>query len=132
MSSEDTFDLVAAGLRGDGADLLSSVEVLAAKLEQALPGQTRVQRQGGGLLGRGRKRVRQVLVELGAGGGGVRYQLAVEHDRVQGFRERQVGGIAIKREPLGAGEWVAALTDELRVEAERSAEARAALDRLLL
>jgi hypothetical protein len=132
VSSEDTFDLVAAGLRSDGADLLSAVEVLAAKLEQALPGRTRVERRGGGLLGRGEKRVRQVLVELGAASAGVRYQLAVEHDRVEGFRERQVGGIAIKREPLGAGEWIAALTEELRAETERSSEARAALDRLLL
>ncbi len=128
MSTEDSFDLAAAGLRGDGADLSSSVEALAAKLEQALPGRARVQRQGGGLLGRGKKRVREVLVEPGAN----RYQLAVDGERVEGFRERQVGGIAIKREALDPSQWLAALTEDLRTEAERSEQARMALDRLLL
>lgn len=128
MSSEDSFDLAASGLRGDGAELSSSVEILAAKLEQALPGRARVERRGGGLLGRGHKRVREVLVELGSN----RYQLAVDGERVEGFRERQVGGISIKREPLDPSQWLAALTADLRVEAERSEQARAALERLLL
>jgi len=127
VSEEDTFDLAAAGLRGDGAELASSVEVLARKLEQALPSVTRVERGGGGLLGRGEKRVRRVRVELG----GNCYQLEVQGSRVEGFRERQVGGIAIKREPLDPNAWIAALTADLRAEAERSAQARAALEELL-
>ncbi|MGA2321936.1 MAG: hypothetical protein ABSG95_14575 [Solirubrobacteraceae bacterium] len=127
MSSEETFDLAAAGLRGDGAELARSVEVLAGKLEQALPGRARVERHGAGLLGRGEKRVRALRVELGSS----RYELSVDRDRVQGFRERQVGGIAIKREPLRAEAWIAALTADLRSEAQSSAEARAALERLL-
>jgi len=86
-----------------------------------------VQRRGGGMLGRGEKHVRQVRVELGA----TTYQLTVDGDRVEGFRERQVGGISIKREPLAPDEWVAALTLQLREEAQRSAEARDALERLL-
>jgi hypothetical protein len=130
MINEETFDLAAAGLRGDGAELAISVEVLATKLEQALPGRAHVERHGSGLLGRGDKHVRQVLVELG-GTGGIRYQLAVDGDRVEGFRERQVGGISIKREPLTPDAWIAALTADLRVEAERSADAREALERLL-
>ncbi len=124
---DDSFDLAAAGLRGDGAELAISLEVLAAKLEQALPGQARVERRGGGLLGRGEKRVRAVRVELGTAA----YLLGVEDGRLEGFRERQVGGIAIKRESLGPDEWVAALTADLRTEAERSAHARAALEELL-
>jgi hypothetical protein len=127
MPTEQDFDLSAAGLRADGTDLRISIEVLAEKLEQSLPGRARVERRGGGLLGRGPKRVREVRVELG----GSCYQLAVVGDRVEGFREHQVGGISIKREPLGPDEWVAALTADLRTEAERSAEARAALARLL-
>ncbi len=127
MSAEEDFDLSAAGLRADGTDLRISVEVLASKLEQSLPGRTRVERRGGGLLGRGEKRVRQVQIELGA----CSYQLAVADGRVEGFRERKVGGISIKREPLGPEEWVAALTQELREEAQRSAEARTALERLV-
>jgi len=127
VSEQDVFDLAAAGLRGDGGDLRVSVEVLASKLEQALPGQARVERRGGGLLGRGEKRVRAVRVELGTAA----YLLGIEGGRVEGFRERQVGGISIKRESLSPDEWIAALTADLRAEAERSAHARAALEGLL-
>ncbi len=127
VSEEDVFDLAAAGLRGDGTDLRISVEALASKLEQALPGQARVERRGGGLLGRGEKRVRAVRVELGSSA----YLLSVESGRLEGARERQVGGIAIKRETLNPDEWIAELTADLRAEAERSAHARAALEGLL-
>jgi hypothetical protein len=121
------FDLSAAGLRADGTDLRISVEVLASKLESSLPGRTRVERHGGGLLGRGGKRVRKLKVNLGE----CVFQLAIEGERVEGSRERIVGGISIKREPLAPDEWVAALTAELSEEAQRSAEARTALEGLL-
>jgi hypothetical protein len=121
------FDLAAAGLRTDGNDLRVSLEVLAAKLEESLPGRTHVDRRGGGLLRRGEPHVRGVRVELG----GTRYQLAVAGDRVDCFREREVGGISIKRESLDPEAWVAALAGDLRSEAERSADAQAALARLL-
>jgi hypothetical protein len=130
VGAEETFDLSAAGLRADGADLRISVEVLASKLESSLPGRTRVERRGGGLLGRGEKHVRQIQVDLGSDSG-TRYELSIDGDRVEGFRERKSGGIAIKREPLDPNAWIAALTEELRAEAERSAEARAALEGLV-
>jgi len=130
MPTDETFDLSAAGLRADGTDLRISVEVLAAKLESSLPGRTRVERRGGGLLGRGEKHVRQIQVDLGSGNG-TRYELSIDGDRVEGFRERKSGGIAIKREPLDPDAWIAALTEELQAEAERSAEARAALEGLV-
>jgi len=126
-AEQDDFDLAAAGLRLDGADLAMSVQVLAAKLEQALPGQARVERRGGGLFGRGEKRVQRVHVEVGS----CAYELAVDGARVQGSRVRQSGGIAIKRESLDPDAWIAALTADLHVEAERSAQARAALEKLL-
>jgi hypothetical protein len=127
MSSEDTFDLSAAGLRADGTDLRISLEVLASKLEASLPGRTHVERRGGGLLGRGSKHVRRLHVELG----GCAYELSVDDGRVEGFRERQVGGISIKREPLAPDAWVAALTQDLQSEAQRNAEARTALEGLV-
>jgi hypothetical protein len=130
MTSEESFDLSAAGLRADGTDLRISVEVLAAKLESTLPGRTRVERHGGGLLGRGEKHVRQIRVELGADSGTC-YQLTIDGDRVEGFRERKSGGISIKREPLDPDQWVTALTAELQSEAQRSSEARAALEGLV-
>jgi hypothetical protein len=127
MPTDETFDLSAAGLRADGTDLRISVEVLASKLEDSLPGRTRVERRGGGLLGRGEKHVHRLQVELG----GCAYELNVEDGRVEGFRQRQVGGISIKREPLEPDAWVAALTAELQAEAQRSTEARAALEGLV-
>jgi len=130
VGTEETFDLSAAGLRANGTDLRISIEVLAAKLETSLPARTRVERRGGGLLGRGQKQVRQIQVDLGTDSG-TRYQLVVEGDRIEGFRERQSGGISIKREPLNPDEWVAALTADLQDEAQRSAEARAALEGLI-
>jgi hypothetical protein len=130
MSADETFDLSAAGLRADGTDLRISVEVLASKLESSLPGRTRVERHGGGLLGRGEKHVRSIQVELGADSG-TSYQLTIHGDRVAGFRERKSGGISIKREPLSPDEWIAALTEELQSEAQRSAEARTALEGLV-
>jgi len=125
--TDDDFDLAAAGLRVDGADVAGSTEVLASKLEHALPGRVSVRRSGGGLLGKGPKRVREVRVELGT----CQYELLVDGDRVQGVRGRQSGGIAIKRETLDPGSWLAALTADLQEEAQRSSEARAALERLL-
>jgi hypothetical protein len=127
VSTEETFDLSAAGLRADGGDLRISIEVLASKLETSLPARTRVQRSGGGLLGRGPKHVRRLQVELG----GCAYELSVDGDRVEGYRERVSGGISIKREPLTPDAWVAALTNDLQSEAQRSAEARSALRELI-
>jgi hypothetical protein len=127
MSDGEDFDLCAASLRSDGSDLRISVEALAGKLEESLPGRTRVERERAGLLRRGQKRVRKVLVSLGE----TSYELAVDGDRIEGSRKREVGGIAIKRERLDPGAWVSALTAELSEQAERSADARIALESLL-
>ena len=124
---DGSFDLAAAGLRLDDADVAGSSEVLAAKLEAALPGRVSVRRTGGGLLGRGRRSVRELRVRLGA----CTYELVIEGERVRASRGREVGGIAIKREELEPARWLAALTEDLREEAQRSSEARAALERLL-
>lgn len=127
VSSDQSFDLAMAGLRADGGELRISVEVLAAKLEQALPGSARVERSGGGLFGRGERRVRQVRVDLGE----ARYELLIEGAQVRGSRERVSGGISIKREQLNPDAWLAALSEDLQAQAQRSAEARMALEGLL-
>jgi hypothetical protein len=123
---DEGFDLAAAGLRADGADVSTSIEVLASKLEDALPGRTRVERRGRGLFGRERH-VRDLSVQLGT----CCYRLTVVGDRLEGSRERTVGGISIKRESLEPSAWIAALQADLRDEAERSTEARLALEKLL-
>jgi hypothetical protein len=127
MSAEDAFDLSASGLRADGSDLRISIEVLASKLEASLPALTRVERRGSGLFGRGSKHVHALHVSLGEDS----YQLSRTPESVQCTRERRVGGIAIKRERLDPDQWVSALTTEIGKQAQQSAEARAALKRLL-
>lgn len=126
MNDDESFDLAAAGLRADGDELTGSLELLAGRLAGALPAHTQVRRRGG-MLGMGAKRVREIRVQLGSS----LYELRAGDGGVEAFRERHVGGISIKREPLSPEEWVLALTAELRSAADRSAEAREALQRLL-
>lgn len=126
MDDDLTFDLDAAGLRADGADLLVGIEVLSCKLEEALPQATRVQRRNKRLFGGG-KVVESVEVRLGA----TRYCLTVDGHNVSADRSQEVRGVVIKREPLDLAGWVNALTGELREQAADSAQARSALERLV-
>ncbi len=119
----DAFDLDAAGLRADGADLAAYVEVLARKLEDALPRQTQVRRRSKGLLSR-EKVVDTIEVTLGE----FRYTLARDG---RAARAKEVRGVVIKREDLELEAWVGGLAGELRELAAGSAEARAALERLV-
>jgi hypothetical protein len=121
----DDFDLSAAGLRADSGDIATTVEVIARKLEDALPAHTSVQRRGRPLSRA--KHVYAIEVRLGDW----RYQLQFDGRAIAASREREVGGIAIKRESLSLVDWVGAMTAELRASAEQSAQARTALERLL-
>jgi hypothetical protein len=122
-----SFDLDAAGLRADGAELKGSVEVLARKLEDALPHSTAVQRKAKRFLSSD-KVVRAIEVRLGE----QRYSIAVQgQHRLDCAREQEVRGVVIKREPLNLDQWVDELTGALRQQAASSAEARSALERLL-
>ncbi|MEA2167835.1 MAG: hypothetical protein QOF76_1135 [Solirubrobacteraceae bacterium] len=120
------FDLAAAGLRAEGGDALSGVEVLARKLEDSLPGRARVQRCSVRFLSR-EKRVEQIDVDLGE----TTYQLTSDGRSIGGTRGQAVRGITIKREELGLDDWVRRLTEDLHELAGSSTEARAALERLL-
>src|SRR3954447_578596 len=117
------FDLDAAGLRADSADLKTYIEVLARKFEAALPAQTTVERRSKRMLSR-EKVVESVLVHLGD----VRYELRADG---RASRAKVVRDVTIKTEPLELEEWVRALAGELQTRAEESAEARAALERLV-
>jgi len=100
--------------------------VLARKLEISLPGTTHVRRRSKRLFS-GDKVVATIEVRLGA----TRYGMQVDGQRVSADRQQEVRGVVIKREPLEVADWVVALTDELREQAAGSAEARAALERLV-
>jgi len=122
----DDFDLDAAGLRVDSADVAAYVEALAHKLEIALPSQTTVQRRAKKFLSR-EKVVEAIEVQLGDHC----YALRARGHRVEASRGKSVRNVTIRNEPLELDDWVRALAGDLRGRAAESAEARAALDRLV-
>jgi hypothetical protein len=126
MTDEPSFDLDAAGLRADGPQLLAGVEVLAHKLEISLPRATVVERRAKRMFSR-EKVVESIEVRLGT----TRYGVRVDGDGVSADRAQEVRGVVIKREPLELAEWVGALEAQLREQAADSADARAALERLV-
>lgn len=120
------FELVAASLRADAADLPTFVEVLAGKLEGALPGHVQVERHARKLLSHG-KVVRKITVELGD----MRYTLDASGAELATSRAKAVRGIVLKNERLGLPEWIDGLAHDLAAQAAGSEAARAALQRLL-
>lgn len=120
------FELLAASLRADAGDTGAFLEALATKLGGALPQRVRVER-GGGLFSH-QHPVRRLAANLGeweyvieAGAGG----------DLNAARTHAVRGIALKSEPLGLDDWIENLATELAMLAQRSAQDRAALQRLL-
>ncbi len=119
-------DLLAASLRADASDTDAFVEGLATKLEAVLPGRVSVKRSRNGLFGP--KLVKEIAVDAGD----ERLELARgAGDTIEWRRARQSGGIVLKRELLDSDAWMAALGGAMTVEAERSAQTRQALERLL-
>jgi hypothetical protein len=121
--ADDSFDLDAAGLRADSGDLTAYIEVLARKLEDALPRNTEVRRRSKGFLSR-EKVVDTIAVTLGE------FRYTLQRDGAA-TRAKEVRGVVIKREEIGLEAWVGGLAGELREQALGSAEARAALERLV-
>jgi hypothetical protein len=126
MTDELSFDLDAAGLRADGPELIAAIEVLAHKLELSLPKATTVARRSKRMFSKD-KVVESIEVRLGT----TRYGLDVHGDHVHADRQQEVRGVVIKREPLEVGDWITALAAQLREAAVDSAEARAAIEKLV-
>jgi hypothetical protein len=124
VASND-LDLLAASLRADASDLSAFVEGLAVKLEDAMPGQVKVYRSRGG-LGRP-KRVQKIVLD----GADKRLELRVSGGSIETLCSRLSAGIVLKSEQLGVDEWIAALSEVVAAEAQRSAITRQALERLL-
>jgi hypothetical protein len=128
MSSDDSgvdLELLAASLRADTSDLTAFVESLAAKLEEAVPSRTKVERRRTGMFGP--KAVRRITVDLGDR----RLELGFDGGTVETNCSKLSGGIVLKRETFTADDWLAALSDALAAEAQRSETTRKALERLL-
>ena|SRR6266853_161386 len=125
----DDFEMVAASLRADSADLPTFVEALAAKLEGALPGRCEVDRRAKKLFSHSHdKVVRDLVVSVGDW----RYRLQSDGSgNVETARAKAVRGIVLKTEQLPLAEWIAGLARDLSSEAATSEQARIALERLL-
>lgn len=123
---EISVDLLAASLRASSSDLKTFVEVLADKLEDALPGRVQVGRRSTRFLGK-EKRVERLECELA----GQRYLLATRDGVVEVRRATAVRGVVLKTEVLPLGEWLDALARDLAAEARTSEQAQLALQQLL-
>ena len=123
---EISVDLLAASLRASSSDLKTFVEVLADKLEDALPGRVQVGRRSTRFLGK-EKRVERLECELA----GQRYLLATRDGVVEVRRATAVRGVVLKTEVLPLGEWLDALARDLANEAQTSEQAQLALQQML-
>ena len=126
MDEELGFDLLAASLRADSADLAAFAEALAAKLEEALPDRTQVERRGDGMFSR-TKHVRVISVRMDDGV----YSIVFDGGAASAERRTDVRGVTIKRDALPVDEWIDALSRALAELAARSEQARTSLGRLL-
>jgi hypothetical protein len=128
MSGDGDLDLdvLAASLRASHGDLDGFVETLAAKLEEALPGQVEVTRRRAGLLGP--KRVSRIAVITSD----VRLELARTGIVMETRRARVSGGIVLKTEPMQADDWFLALSEALAAEARHNEMTRRVIERLLI
>jgi len=120
-------EMLAASLRADTTDLKAFLEALAAKLEGALPDRTRVIRHSS-LFSREHP-VKEIMVGLGDN----QYRVARERQGpLMTSRAKVVRGIVLKTEEIPVEQWIEELAEGLALEAARSAQSRAALERFLL
>lgn len=102
------------------------VEVLADKLEHALPGRVVVERRS---LRRFSKEKRVARIEVALGDN--RYSVVVRQGVLETRCAKAVRGVVLKTEELPLTGWLEALGRELAIEAEASEQSRVALDQLL-
>jgi hypothetical protein len=119
------FELVAASIRADASDLKTFMDVLAVKLEQALPGMVYVEREGG--LFKKERKVKLIRIQLDD----KLYDLVRAGHGLEARLSHQVRGITLKNEVMNLDTWITELSRHLSRHAASSAEARAALERLV-
>src|SRR6266576_730221 len=123
---EQDFDLSAASLRASSGDLQTFVDVLAGKLDRALPGRVKVQRRAARLLSK-QKHVTAIEVDLGA----TRYLLAAQDGAIDTRCATAVRGSVLKSAGVSLEAWIDALLRELAEAAETSDQARLALEHIV-
>lgn len=119
------FDLLAASLRADAADLKTFLEVLANKMSDALPNMVRVERAGG--LFQKEHPVQSIHIQIEEHG----YEIRRVAGGLEARLNHQVRGIVLKNEVMRLEQWIEALSAHLTKHAESSASARNALDHMV-
>jgi hypothetical protein len=119
------FELLAASLRADMTDTHAFLAALAAKIGGALPQRTTVEREHH--LFRKEQPVRRIQINLGDR----IFSLAAQSGGLLAQRAHVVRGIALKTEEMSLDAWLNELVQGLAELAQRSAQDRAALARLL-
>jgi hypothetical protein len=127
VSTDEVFDLPAAALRADGAELAMSVEVLASRLEQALPQLTLVERRKVGGFRSKRREVERIAVSLGE----EQFELRRAGAGARCTRHKVVRGITLSREEMSMADWIGELNAAVARSAEVSEQDRLALGKLL-
>ena len=122
---EDGFELLSASLRASSGDLTTFVEVLADKLEQALPGRVTVERRAVRRFSK-EKWVARIEVALGDN----RYVAVAKEGALETRCAKAVRGVVLKTETLPLNAWLEELGRDLAVEAEASEQSRLALEQL--
>lgn len=120
------FDLLAASVRASSGDLTTFVEVLADKLDRALPGRVSIERRA---VKRFSKDKRVARIELSLADD--RFIAVVERGALETRRAKVVRGVVLKSDVLPLDAWLRALGAELASEAEASEQSRRALEQLL-
>jgi hypothetical protein len=120
-----TFDLLAASIRADAADLGLFLDVLAGKLEAALPGMVEVRRDGG--LFRRSHPVKALSVSVGEH----RYDLHRHGHLLHASVALRARGITLRTDEKPLDEWIDDLSRDLADHAQASSDARAAMIRLI-
>lgn len=126
LNDVDGFEMLAASLRASSRDLATFVEVLAGKLEQALPGRVTVERRA---VRRFSKERRVARIELALAD--KRYIAVAQAGALETRCAKAVRGVVLKSEVVPLDAWLEALARELAIEAEASEQSRLALDQLL-
>lgn len=127
VSTDESFDLPAAALRADDAELTISIEVLASRLEQALPRHAVVERRKVGGFRSKRREAQRIAVALGD----EQFELRRTGGRVQCTRHKVVRGITLNRQEMEMAAWIDELIAAVARTAEVSEHDRLALGELL-
>ncbi len=119
------FDLLAASLRADAADLKTFLDVLATKLAGALPGMVELEREGGVFKKEHRVATIRIRIEDYV------YEIRRAPSGLEAKLNHQVRGITLKNQVVRLEDWIVALSQHLARHAESNAAARNALDQLV-